>query len=77
MRRYDVVASRLGGDELLVVWRDVTDRENQREASARAEAVRAIAEELQRGLLPGDPPDVEGFAFAVAYQPANETAEVG
>ncbi|MEA2500268.1 MAG: hypothetical protein QOD01_379, partial [Actinomycetota bacterium] len=42
-----------------------------------AEAVRAIAEELQRGLLPGDPPDVEGFAFAVAYQPANETAEVG
>jgi serine phosphatase RsbU (regulator of sigma subunit) len=77
VRRYDLVASRLADDELLVVWRDVTDRETHREASARAEAVRAIAEELQRGLLPGDPPDVEGFAFAVAYQPANETAEVG
>jgi PAS domain S-box-containing protein len=77
VRRYDVVASRLADDELLVVWSDVTDREIQREAAARAEAVRAIAEELQRGLLPGDPPDVEGFAFAVAYQPANETAEVG
>jgi PAS domain S-box-containing protein len=76
-RRYDIVASRLGDDELLVVWRDVTEREMHRQASARAEAVRAIAEELQRGLLPGDPPDVEGFAFAVAYQPANETAEVG
>jgi PAS domain-containing protein len=77
VRRYDLVASRLADDELLVVWRDVTDRETDREASARAEAIRAIAEELQRGLLPGDPPDVEGFAFAVAYQPANETAEVG
>jgi serine phosphatase RsbU (regulator of sigma subunit) len=77
VRRYDLVASRLADDELLVVWRDVTDRETHREASARAEAIRAIAEELQRGLLPGDPPDVEGFAFAVAYQPANETAEVG
>jgi PAS domain S-box-containing protein len=77
VRRYDLVASRLADDELLVVWRDVTDREIDREASARAEAIRAIAEELQRGLLPGDPPDVEGFAFAVAYQPANETAEVG
>ena len=56
---------------------DVTDREADRRASTRAEAVRAIAEELQRGLLPGDPPDVDGFTFAVAYHPANETAEVG
>jgi len=80
-RHYDLVASRLSDDELLVIWRDVTEREANRRGAARAEArveaVRAIAEELQRGLLPGDPPDIPGFAFAVAYRPANETAEVG
>lgn len=80
-RHYDVVASRLTEDELLVAWHDVTVREAGRSAMARAEArveaVRAIAEELQRGLLPGDPPDVPDFTFAVAYRPANETAEVG
>lgn len=76
-RCYDLLVSRLTEGELLVVWRDVTEREVGRLASARAEAVRAIGEELQRGLLPGQPPEVEGLAFAVAYQPANETAEVG
>jgi len=61
VRRYDLVASRLADDELLVVWRDVTDRETHREASARAEAIRAIAEELQRGSSRGIRPMSRGL----------------
>jgi serine phosphatase RsbU (regulator of sigma subunit) len=75
-RLYDLGVSRVG-EELLVVWRDITDRESQRSATARAEAIRAMSEQLQRGLLPPAPPDVPGLRFAATYRPASETAEVG
>jgi serine phosphatase RsbU (regulator of sigma subunit) len=73
---YDLAVSRVG-EGLLVVWRDVTDRERERAAAAHADAVRASSEQLQRGLLPPPPPDVAGLRFAATYRPATETAEVG
>ena len=76
-RYYDLSAGRLSDREVVVVCRDVTDREVQRRAGARAEAIRALAEQLQRGLLPAALPDVPGLSFSVAYRPANATAEVG
>jgi PAS domain S-box-containing protein len=75
-RRYDLAANKFGNG-LLVVWREVTDREEQRAVASRAEAVRATSEQLQRGLLPPDPPDIPGLRFATTYRPANQTAEVG
>ncbi|MBC3762481.1 PP2C family protein-serine/threonine phosphatase [Quadrisphaera oryzae] len=53
------------------------DRAAAREAERRAtEAVRAIAEELQRSLLT-EPPLVTGLDLAVRYVPAAEHAQVG
>ncbi|TNM67122.1 hypothetical protein FHN55_11410 [Streptomyces sp. NP160] len=53
------------------------DRAAAREAERRAmEAVRAIAEELQRSLLT-EPPMVTGLDLAVRYVPAAEHAQVG
>ncbi|PWJ53798.1 Serine phosphatase RsbU, regulator of sigma subunit [Quadrisphaera granulorum] len=53
------------------------DRAAAREAERRAtEAVRAIAEELQRSLLT-EPPRVRGLDLAVRYVPAAEHAQVG
>ena len=75
-RLYDVAVSKLG-EELLVVWREVTEREAERATAARAEALRATSEELQQGLLPPAPPAIEGWSFGATYRPANETAEVG
>lgn len=60
-RLNDVAVSRVG-DMLLVVWRDVTDREQQRQASAQLAAGRAVTEQLQRGLLPPPAPQVPGLA---------------
>src|SRR5207302_4453875 len=76
-RYYDLSAGRLSERELLVAWRDVTDREVHRRAGARVEAIRSLAEQLQRGLLPAALPEVPGLSFSVAYRPANATAEVG
>jgi hypothetical protein len=73
---YDLAVSRLGGS-LLVTWREVTEREVNRLAIAGAAAVRAVSEQLQRGLLPSAPPEVPGMRFAATYHPAMETAEVG
>jgi len=73
---YDLGVSRVG-ESLLVVWREVTDREADRLLLARAAAVRSISEELQHGLLPSAPPEVPGMHFAATYHPAMETAEVG
>jgi PAS domain S-box-containing protein len=75
-RLYDVAVSKLG-DELLVVWREVTEREAERATAARADALRATSEELQQGLLPPAPPPIAGWSFGATYRPANETAEVG
>ncbi|TXR52914.1 PP2C family protein-serine/threonine phosphatase [Quadrisphaera setariae] len=53
------------------------ERAAAREAEQRAtEAVRAIAEELQRSLLT-EPPPVTGLDLAVRYVPAAEHAQVG
>lgn len=73
---YDLGVSRVG-DMLLVVWRDVTEREEGRVALAHSRAVRSVSEQLQRGLLPPPPPAVAGLLFASTYHPATETAEVG
>jgi hypothetical protein len=73
---YDLAVSRVG-DTLLVTWREVTEREADRLAVAGAAAVRAVSEQLQRGLLPSAPPEVPGMTFAATYHPAMETAEVG
>jgi PAS domain S-box-containing protein len=73
---YDLAVSRVG-DSLLVTWREVTERETNRGVVATAKAVRAVSEQLQRGLLPDTPPDVPGVEFAATYHPALETVEVG
>lgn len=73
---YDLAVSRVG-DSLLVTWREVTEREADRVVVARAMAVRAVSEQLQRGLLPSAPPEIPGLQFAATYHPALETAEVG
>jgi PAS domain S-box-containing protein len=73
---YDLAVSRLG-DSLLVTWREVTEREASRAMVATGSAIRSASEELQRGLLPPEPPVVPGIEFAATYHPALETAEVG
>jgi PAS domain S-box-containing protein len=76
-RHYDLVASRLGPEELMVVWRDVTDRELRRQSVVRLEAARAVAEELQRALLPATLPEFPGLELAAAYRPASAGADIG
>jgi PAS domain S-box-containing protein len=73
---YDLAISRIG-EELLVVWRDVTERERERGADARAEAIRDTSEQLQRGLLPLQPEQLDGFEVVATYHPATAAAEVG
>jgi PAS domain S-box-containing protein len=75
-RLYDLAVSRVGG-ALLVVWREVTEREADRHLVAKTAALRSVSEELQRGLLPPAPPQIWGLHFAATYHPAIEATEVG
>lgn len=63
---------------VLVVATEVTEQVRRRESLAeQVRHERQAAERLQRALLPGHPPDIEGLEVALAYLPAGEDVGVG
>jgi PAS domain-containing protein len=80
-RPASIAASRQDADTIVLVVRDVTERERvQRErelAIAEASRRKTVVDELQRAFLPEHLPSLESHMLAARYVPAEQDSPVG